>query len=255
MSRRNLLSVALLLILSACSGVPPASVTEAPTTPPTSIPSTSTVPPAVEPTAGPTTAPISQFKSFPGAKCCNGAPVEAGEYELPAWVGIPLTMKLDEGWRVINEKAARLFMLGKGESIFNDPTQAFVFIAIPEGDAQTILRSIQNDRALMPESEMTETTIGGFSGMQVDLTAKPNPDYAGDKGAEIPPGVQFLTSVGSYFAEGFFWTTWSAESRLRFIALHVGEHVLLLQIDAPLAEFETFAGEAGQVLETLTPRR
>jgi hypothetical protein len=164
-------------------------------------------------------------------------------------------MEIGEGWRVLNEEAARLFMLGKGRSIFNDPTHALVFIAIPDGNPQTILGAIKAEKGLMAESEMTETTIAGFAGLQVDLAAKPNPGYQGDKEAEIPPGVQFLPSVNRYFAEGFFWTTWSAESHLRFLALNVGEDVLLLQIESPPAEFEAFAGEAEQVLQTMKLKR
>jgi hypothetical protein len=160
-------------------------------------------------------------------------------------------MEIGEGWQVVNEKAARLFMLGKGESIFNDPTQALVFIAIPDGKPQAILSSIKNDPGLMAQGEIIETTLAGLPGLQLDFSARPNPGYEGDQQAEIPPGVQFLSSVGKYFAEGFFWTTWSAEARLRFIALDAGQHALLLQIDAPPAEFETFATEADQVLHTL----
>jgi hypothetical protein len=253
MQKRIILHSVLMLVLAACGSATSASPIDTPTAAPTPIPETHTPAPTLAPTD--TLAPISQFQSFPGARCCNGASVEPGEYELPSWVGIPLTMQVGEGWQVVNEKAARLFMLGKGENIFKDPTQAFVFIAIPGANPQTILESIQRDKALTPGGEMTERTLAGFSGLQLDLSAKPNPDYEGDKEAEIPPGVQFLTSVGKYFAEGFFWTTWSAEARLRFIALNVGDHVLLFQIDAPPAEFESFAAEADQVLQTLELRK
>jgi hypothetical protein len=164
-------------------------------------------------------------------------------------------MEVDETWREINEEKALVFMLGKGRNSFGDPTHALVFIAVPDGKPETILGPIRAERGLIPESEITETMIAGFAGLQVDLTAKPNPGYEGNKEAEIPPGVQFLPSVNKYFAEGFFWTTWSAEARLRFIALNVGEHVLLLQIDAPPAEFEAFAGEADQVIQTLKLRK
>jgi hypothetical protein len=146
-------------------------------------------------------------------------------------------------------------MLGKGESIFNDPTQAFVFITIPDGDPQGILASIKDDKALTAQGEIIETTVAGFPGLQLDLSAKPNPDYRGNPGAEIPSGVQFLTSVGKYFAEGFLWTTWSAEAQLRFIALEIGEDVLLIQIDSPSAEFEPFAAEADNVLRSLKLQR
>lgn len=263
MKLRSILSLVIFLGMVACSATP-AAVNEAATTPPTSIPQTSvpptsTVAPIVETIDEPTARPISQTKSFPAARCCNGTPIEPGEYELPPWMGIPLTMELGEGWQVVNDKDARLFMFGKGENIFNDPTQALVFIAISNGDPQAILASIKNDPGLTAQREMTEITIaggsGGLSGLQFDLFAKPNPDYEGNKDAEIPPGVQFLPSVGQYFAEGFFWTTWSAEAHLRFIVLDLGEHALLLQIDSPPAEFEGFASEAEQVLQTLKVRR
>ena len=207
------------------------------------------------PTSGPTDMPVSPFLSFPSARCCNGTPIESGEYELPSWAGIPLTMELGEGWQVVNEGSARLFMLGKGESIFNDPTQVLVFIAIPDGNPRTILESIKSERVLIAQSDISETMIAGFPGLQVDLTAKPNPEYKGSKQAEIPAGVQFLPTLNRYFTTGFLWTTWSAEARLRFIAVKVGEHVLLLEIDSPLAEFEAFASEANQLLQTLKLRR
>jgi hypothetical protein len=250
MKKTFMLDLLIILMLAACGSATPALVTEAPTSLPSAIPPTD-IPPMPTAESIDTPTPISPFKSFPSAICCNGTPVEPREYELPSWMGIPLTMQLGEGWQVINEEEARLFMLGKGESVFNDPTQALVFIPIPDGNLQTVLGPIKAEKVLTPEGESTETSIAGFPGMQLDLSAKPNPDYKGDPSAEIPPGVQFLTSVGRYFAEGFFWTTWSAEARLRFIALNVGEQVLLLQIDAPPAEFETFASEADQVLQTL----
>jgi hypothetical protein len=160
-----------------------------------------------------------------------------------------------EGWRVLNEKAALLFLLGKGHNSFGDPSQVLAFIAVPDGDPQAILTSIKNSPELTPEGEISEITIAGFSGLQFDASAKPNPGNEGNRGNGIPPGVQFLPAVNKYFTPGFLWTTWTAESRLRFIVLNVDEHVLLLQIEAPPADFETFAGEADRVLQSLKLRR
>jgi hypothetical protein len=42
---------------------------------------------------------------------------------------------------------------------------------------------------------------------------------------------------------------------MRFIVLDVGEHLLLIEIESPPAEFEAFANDANQVLETLSLRR
>jgi hypothetical protein len=244
---------AVLLMLAACSSTTPAPATEVST----AIPFTDTPVPTAEPTSTPlptlepTSTPTSAFPSFPRANCCDGREVEAGEYALPAWFGMPLSIEIDDGWRVLNEEAARLFMLGKGRSIYNDPTQVLVFMPAPDGDPQAILDSIREEPGLNPQGEIAETTIAGFPGLQLDLKANPNPDYPGNEQAEIPPGVQFLPAVNKYFAEGFMWTTWTAEAQLRFIALQVDEDVLLIEIESPPAEFESFASQADEVLQAL----
>jgi hypothetical protein len=199
--------------------------------------------------------PTVELLSFPESICCNGRTVEAGVYEIPSWVGIPLTLEVEEGWRAINEEAALLFMLGRGRNIYHDPTQVLVFIAVTNGIPQSVLTSIEREPGLTPESEMTDISISGFPGLQLDLSAKPNPGYEGDKEAEILPGSQFLPAVNKYLTPGFIWTTWTPESRLRFIALNMGEKVLLIEIESPPAEFEAFASEADQVLQTLKLRR
>jgi hypothetical protein len=245
--------VALLLITSAC-GTTPASINEFPTILPTAIPVTSTPESITEPTN--TTEPISSYLFFPRANCCKARTVEAGKYELPSWMEIPLTVEVDEGWGVLNEEAARLFLLaGKGRNEFNDPSQVMVFIAIPNGDPQDVLTSIQNAPELMSVGEITETTIAGFSGWQFDAVAKPNPGNEGKPEDGIPPGSQTLPSVGRYFTPGFLWTTWTAEPHMRFIALNAGEQVLLFVIESPPAKFEAFTSKSHGVLETLMLRK
>ncbi len=108
---------------------------------------------------------------------------------------------------------------------------------------------------MSPQGEIMETTVAGLPGLQLDLRANPNPDYKGVEQAEIPAGVQFLPGVNKYFAEGFMWTTWTAEAQLRFIALEIGEDVLLIEIESPPAEFDAFAGEAELALQTLKSSR
>lgn len=152
---------------------------------------------------------------------------------------------------MLNEEAALLFLLGKGRNSFDDPSQVLVFMAVQDENPQAILTSIKSAPELNPAGEITEIAIAGFSGLQLDASAKPNPGYEGDQSAGIPPGAQFLPAVNKYFNPGFAWTTWTAESRLRFIVLNVDEHILLIEIESPPAEFEAFASEADQVLQTL----
>ena len=252
----------LMLILAACS----ATDIEEPvsTTLPTTVPPTNTPLPTAEPTDTPsptseptnTPVPTSEFRSFRSANCCKAKTIEAGEYEIPSWLGIPLTMEVGSGWSVLNEKEARLFLLaGKGQNEFKDPSQVLVFMAVPQGNPQSMLASIKDSPELVATGEITETMIAGFSGWQFDATAKSNPSNKGNPANSIPAGSQNLPAINKYFAPGFLWTTWTAEPRLRFIALEVGENVLLLEIESPPTDFEAFASETDQVLQTLKVRR
>jgi hypothetical protein len=245
------LNILLLLILVSCSSTPaPATDVPSPVTP---ILPTETPLPTPAPTITPV--PTSQFRAFRSANCCKAREIESGKYELPAWLDLPLTIEVGEGWGVLNEKAALLFLLsGKGRNEFNDPGQVLVFISVPGGDPQALLTSIRNSPELVPATEITETTIAGFSGWQFDAVATPNPGNKGSEANSIPAGSQKLPALNKYFAPGFLWTTWTAEPRLRFIALDMGEQILLLQIESPSAEFDTFASEADQVLQSLKMR-
>jgi hypothetical protein len=161
-------------------------------------------------------------------------------------------MDVEEGWGVLNEERARLFLLaGQGRNEFNDPSQVLVFIAIPDEDPQVVLTPIRNSPQLTSVTEITETTIAGLSGWQFEALARPNPENEGSRQDGIPPGSQYLPEIGKYFTPGFLWTTWTAEPRMQFIALDAGGYILLAQIESPPAEFEAFADEAKQLLQTL----
>jgi hypothetical protein len=217
----------------------PAIVTLAPTATPGS-----TATPATGPSLG----------SFASAPCCNGLVVAPGRYELPAWMDLPLSLEVGDEWRVVNDKRAGLFMLGRGRNEFQDPTHTLVLIPTPDTTPDSVLAPIAIDPALVAGDPPVATTVAGFAGLQLDRSAKPNPGYTGSPHDEIPPGVQHLPSVRKWFATGFFWTTWSVESRLRFIALAIGEQTLLVEIDVPPGELEGFLVEADAVLQSLELR-
>ena len=243
------LNIVLMLIVVSCGRAPSPAPTVLSDTA-TSIPPTITPSSTSEPTN--TAVSTSAFRAFRSANCCKAKTIEAGEYEMPSWLGIPLTMEVGSGWSVLNEKEARLFLLaGKGQNEFKDPSQVLVFMAVPEGSPQSVLASIKDSSELSPIGEIMETTIAGFPGWQFDAMAKPNAGNKGSAANSIPAGAQNLPAINKYFAPGFLWTTWTAEPHLRFVALEVGEHVLLLEIESPPAGFEAFASETDQVLQTL----
>ena len=218
------------LVLVACGG---AATTQAP------------------PTDTPPSTAVALLK-IPTVNCCRGQELGAGRYEFPSWLGIPLTVDVGEGWRVLNEQAALLFLLGRGMNVQNNPSQLIVFINVTgKTTPEALIDLVQGAPELTTLSEPAIVTLAGFPGMQLDSTAKPNASYEGSEAQDIPPGVQFLPVFKEYFTPGFLWTTSSPEARLRTIVLTVDDQTLLLYLEAPPKEFDQFAADAESILQSL----
>jgi hypothetical protein len=193
-----------------------------------------------------------QLLEIPPAPCCRGQALEAGGYAFPDWLEIPLSVEIPAGWMVMNESRARLFSLGSGENVLKNPSRIIAFSNVTgERTPEELIASVQTAPELTTLSEPTRIMVAGFPGLQLDSTAKPNPSYAGKAADDIPPGVQLLPVFSQYFTPGFLWTTSSPEARVRTIVLEVKEQALLLYLEAPPAEFDSFAAEAIPILETL----
>lgn len=239
------LFVSVLTTLTACSP------TEIPTIPPSTstsilIEETPTSLPIVTVTPGVT------HLQFPSVNCCKGSSLDVGTYEIPSWLDIPLSVEIGEGWRVLNEKAALLFLIGRGRNVQNNPSQMVVFLNISdESTPETLITSVQRSPELTSNADPVNVNIAGFPGLQLDSITKPNPEYAGNDEEDIPPGVQFLPVFARYFTPGFLWTTSSPEARVRTIVLTVKDQTLLLYLESPQEEFDVFMNEASQLLESL----
>lgn len=233
----------------------PATATLAPTpteAPPTAAPTETPLPP----TATATAVPEPAFRTVPSVDCCRGRTLSAGRYALPSWLGLPLTVDVPDGWKALNEERALLFALGRGQNVQNNPSELLVFMnatqATPTANPERVIAGVQGSPELSALGEPGSVTIAGFPGVQWDAAALPNPDYAGDVSADIPPGVQFLPAIEQYFAPGFAWTTSSPEAVVRTIALQVGDQTLVIYAEAPPDTFETFAADVEAILKTLT---
>jgi len=263
--------LAALIVLGACSGPGGAAPTNTPevlqatSAPATAAPTLSlrtptAVPSATEPspsatsgvTATLTPTPESALPKILSNLCCVGSPLEPGKYRLPAWLQLPLSIEVGEGWRAINEEAALLFSIVKGRNVLGDASQMMVFLLVPDDrPLEDLLRPIQRADELVPLTEPSPVEIAQLSGLQFEAQVKPNPGYAGDLAEDIPPGVQILPSVNRYFTPGFLWTTATIEARLGLIAVHIGDQPLIIYLEAPPEEYDAFALEAGAVLQTL----
>lgn len=257
--------VTTIFLLSACTAaeIPPAatsqveqpapaSPTQPPATelpPPTAPPSQTPLPIEV-PTAPPT--PAARLLTVPSVTCCRGLPILAGTYKVPDWLELPLSVEIGEGWRVMNEASALLFLIGRGQNVQNNPSQMIVLLKV--SDRRTprgLIEAVQAAPELVTVSAPVTVTVAGFSGLQLDSMALPNPSYAGSAQDDIPPGVQFLPVFRAFFSPGFAWTTSSPEATVRTLALRVDQRTLLFYLEAPTAEFEQFAADAEALLQTL----
>jgi hypothetical protein len=251
--------VVLSLILTAC-GSPAATtptvspVTATPTTSPATVTPTVSLPAdAFDSTDVPprTPSPDNSLLTFPIVNCCRGRGIEPGIYELPKWLEMPLSVEVGEGWKFLNEKDALLFLIGRGLNVQNNPSQMIVFMKVSSDmTPETLIQAIRDSPELVSAEEST-VEVAGFPGLQLDSTAKPNPEYVGNSEADIPPGVQFLPVFTRHFSPGFSWTTSSVEAQIRTIALMVDDQVLLLYLEAPQGEFDSLISDAEVILQSL----
>jgi hypothetical protein len=236
------------VVLVACATAapasnPPAATTAAPTSNPT---------PSLTETPAPTTAATAEVLAIPPITCCRGYALEPGRYEVPRWLDIPSTIDIPDGWRVLNEPPAKLFLLGRGRNVQDNPSQMILFLNVTgTGTPESIIDGIRDASELTEAAAPSATTVAGFPGLRVDMAAKPNPGFEGDPASDIPPGVQYLPVIEQYFARGFAWTTSSPEAQVRAVALTVGTQLLLLYLEAPSGELDAFASDAAAILDSL----
>jgi hypothetical protein len=218
-----------------------------PTETATPIPPTSTPVPATE-----TATPGVVIANFPAVNCCKGNSVSSGLYRFPTWQGLPLVIEVTGRWRVMNEEFAQLFTLARGSNSQGNPSELLVFMnASSDGSAEEVMAQLQGEPNIIALGEPTAADLAGYTGLQQDFAVLPNPDFAGVPSNDIPAGVHFLEVVGQFFAPGFLWVSSTPEARLRFIVVNVDEALLFVYLEAPPDNFETFAADADQLLQTL----
>jgi hypothetical protein len=158
---------------------------------------------------------------------------------------------LGEGWKTLNEEAAKLFLLGRGENVLNNPSQLVAFMNATGDTPESLIAEVQAIPELSALGEPVPVTIAGFSGLQLDSVALPNPDEKGRAADDIPPGIQYLPFFMRFLTPGFLWITSSPEARVRTVALTVGDQTLLLYMEAPAEDFDPLAADAEAILQSL----
>jgi hypothetical protein len=167
--------------------------------------------------------------------------VAAGIYRTPSWFSIPFTFETAQDTLGIgdDEPTGELFGLGvKNEIDFN----LLMFLAVdPEisvDETITLFRDTP-DFEIGPNQPVQ---VAGFSGTQFDLV------FTGNGESKMPA---VTTLIGHpVFGPENYWTV-PADTRQRILVLDVRERAFVIYIDAYRHQFEAFAHEVEQVLETL----
>jgi hypothetical protein len=192
------------------------------------------------------------ISNFPSVTCCRGRTVQAGPYRLPAWLDLPLSVDVGDGWRVMNEEQAKLFTLARGQNSLNNPSELIVFMnASSTNSVESLMTQFLEEPNIVPLSDPTVADLAGYAGWQQDFAVLSNPDYLGNGRDDIPAGVQFIHVVEQFFAPGFSWTSSSPEAQLWLVVVNVGDTLLFVYLEAPPDQFATFAADASQILQTL----
>jgi hypothetical protein len=243
-----LLLLGLAFALVACATATPASPTASPqivspATAATGIPTAAA--PAASPTAAPPTAvptptefapDVAEFPNLGNADQF-GEQVPAGKYKPNRYFSIPFTFITDKMYRGMYEGFGVGQIFGIGTDRASYPEKMLLFWAVdPKYTPERIiaeLRATQNATS----TENQPAMLDGMSGTQFDMTY--------DLTLKIPALGKF---VGH---EGDSWSTNSRDGHLRFIALPIGGRTLLIYIEAPKDEWDTFLADANQVLGTV----
>jgi hypothetical protein len=255
MTERSLSTVLLLLLavvaLGACGSTPqPTSPAESTTT--AAGPSGTTTSQTPTTAAASTTLGVAEAGEFPSVLCCAGRGVEPGRYLLPEWLDLPLVIDVPEGWKVLNESAAKLFALARGTNSLDLPSELVAFLIASEaGTVDDVMAQLLEEPDIVASGGSSPVTVAGLVGMQQDFAVLPNPDSAGNPANDIPPGVHFISVVEQFLAPGFAWTNSTPEAHLRFVVVEVGSETLTIYLEAPPGDFDALAADVTAMLDTL----
>jgi hypothetical protein len=142
----------------------------------------------------------------------------------------------------------------QGKNAADDPSRWLYLIRSP---SDLSLEDVIGAMAAMDSITITagpvDVDYGEFAGQEFDATAHEDPDQPEVPANGIEAGAIRLEALNDtgYFTTGFFVTSATRGSTLRFAALDPGERTLLALIDAPPAEFAVFLEEAMAILDSL----
>jgi len=161
----------------------------------------------------------------------------AGLYKPPTSFSIPFTFATNKVYRGIYEgfPEAQIFGIGQGEA-YNPPKSLLFWAVKPIYSVDEVISDLRATKN-MTSTENQATIVAGIPGTQFDATAEQ---------------VLAISAMGSFVGHsGNDWNTDEANPHLRFIVLSISGRTLLIYIQAPQDEWDSFLADANQVLSTV----
>lgn len=183
--------------------------------------------------------------------CCAGFALDPGRYATPGWFAIPLSLEVGTDWRAfrIDKNLALSFV--RGSNAVGNSSQWLSLFAPANDEVDAFLADL-TATPLLTFGDPTPIEIAGVLGNYIDVQTAPNPDEPGS--AQRMPGTVDIHAMYHLHSRGitdFTWYTESAEARLRFIFVEIGDHTLILYLEAPPAEFDAYLELVDSVLTTI----
>jgi hypothetical protein len=206
---------------------------------------------AVAPTLTPRPTAANAFRDLPSTMEGTGIAVVPGDYRFPRWFGIPLSVTIeDESWRVVTLERSELLALIQGENNVGFASRWLTFLPVYDGEAVSLFDEMLAAPNLELLAGPEARTVGKYQAFMAVLVALPNPDFA--ETDESPAGVQPLDAISEY-AGNWTWLTSTPEAELMLIKMIIGDHTLLVYVEAPQGEFDSFSQQVDTVLSQLQP--
>lgn len=185
--------------------------------------------------------------------CCVGFALEPGRYATPYWFDIPLSLEVGTDWRAFRIDKNLSLSFTRGSNDVGSSTSWMTLFAPETNKVEAFLVDLRATPLLIVGGGAPEPIeVAGYAGEQIDAAAQPNPAQAGNE--HRMPGtvdIHAMYRLHSLGITDFSWYTESAEARLRFIFVPVGDHTLIFYLEAPPAEFDAYLELVNGVLETV----
>ena len=210
----------------------------------TTIPAPTAVPPT-------TVQVIPEFST--GDLDQGGAEQSAGKYQTPAWFDLPFEFETTEPYRGggTSWERGQIFALERGENSLGNATHRLVFFAFASGVSGTGATFTLRETPLLDSGETREITL--FSNMnatQWESIAQPNPAQKGESG--LAEGTIAIPGIFDLMGLDGVWHTATPGARLQFTVAEPPGRTMLIYVESPPDEFETWMNETEQLLATIT---